>query len=70
MVKPRKSKVSGLPSPHRARRSEAAEREQAGLVRMQRQRKLLQPLAHAVPEATGIGLTLEADHDVIRISAK
>ena len=45
-------------------RREAAKRDQAGLVRMQRQRKLLQARAHRVPEASGIGLVLETDHDV------
>ena len=44
-------------------RREAAKRDQAGLVRMQRQRKLLQARAHRVPEAPGIGLVLEADHE-------
>jgi hypothetical protein len=64
--------VEGLrlaePAPRAPGRSEAAEREQAGLVRMQRQRELPQSLTHGIPEATGIGLTLEADHDVIRIA--
>ena len=41
----------------------AAKLDQAGLVRMQRQRELLQPLAHRVPEAPGVGLVLEADDD-------
>src|SRR3954452_20485905 len=41
-----------------------AELDQAGFGRMQRQREPLQPLAHRVPEAPGIGLVLEADHDV------
>src|SRR3954463_8150543 len=45
-------------------RREAAKLDQAGLVRMQRQRKLLQARAHRVPEASGIGLVLETDHDV------
>ena len=49
-------------------RRKAAELDQAGLLRMQRQRKLLQPRAHRVPEAPGVGFVLEADHDVIRIS--
>ena len=44
-------------------RREAAKRDQAGLVRMQRQRKLLQARAHRVPEAPGIGLVLETDHE-------
>src|SRR5215218_1163186 len=49
-------------------RREAAKRDQAGLVRMQRQRKLLQARAHRVPEALGIGLVLETDHDIIRVT--
>src|SRR4051812_40603941 len=49
-------------------RSKAAKLDQAGLVRMQRQRELLQPRAHVVPEAPGIGLMLEADHDVICVA--
>src|SRR3954454_17220685 len=40
----------------------------AGLVRMQRQRELPQPLAHRVPEAPGVSLALEADHDVVRVA--
>ena len=39
----------------------AAELDQAGLVRMQCQRKLPQPFAHRVPETPGVGLVLEAD---------
>ena len=35
---------------------------------MQRQRELLQPLAHRVPEAPGVGLVLEADDDIIGIA--
>ena len=35
---------------------------------MQRQRELLQPLAHRVEEATGVGLVLEADDDVVGIA--
>ena len=64
--------VEGLrlanPAPHASGRREAAELDQAGLVRMQRQRELLQPRAHRVPEAPGIGLVLEADHNVIRVA--
>src|SRR4051794_20681688 len=59
--------VEGLrlaePAPGTVRRREAAELDQAGLVRMQRQRKLLQPCAHRVPETSGIDLALEADHE-------
>ena len=65
-VKPRKSKVSGLPQPAPLAigRRKAAELDQAGLVRMQRQRKLPEPLAHRVPEATGVALVLKADDQV------
>ena len=67
-TKPRNLKVSGLPS--RASRGSAprsAELDQAGLLRMQRQRELPQPFAHRVPEAPGVVLTLEADDDVVGI---
>ena len=68
-VKPRKSKVSGLPSPRCLRlvRRKAAELDQSGLVRMKRQRELLQPRAHLVQEASGVSLVLEADDEVVGI---
>jgi len=50
------------------RRCEAAERDQPGLLRMQCQRKLRQPLAHHVEKASAVGLVLEADHHVVRIT--
>jgi hypothetical protein len=31
---------------------------------MERQRKLLQPFTHCVPETTGIALVLKAEHNV------
>src|ERR1700730_12905768 len=40
-------------------RRKAAELNQAGLVRMKRQRELPQPIAHRVPEAAGVALMLE-----------
>jgi hypothetical protein len=43
----------------------AAKFDQAGLLRMQRQLKRLQSCTHLVEEPTGVGLVLEADHDVI-----
>jgi hypothetical protein len=46
----------------------AAELDQAGLVRMQRQRKLLKPRPHRLEEPTGVGLVLEAGHHVIGIA--
>src|SRR5262249_51853310 len=49
-------------------RCKAAERDQPGLLRMQCQRKLRQPLAHHVEKASAVGLVLEADHDVVRIT--
>ena len=69
-VKPRKLKVSGLPSPRRLAvgRRKAAELDQAGLVRMQRQRERRQPFAHRIEEAAGVGLVLEADDDVVGIA--
>src|SRR3954451_24822287 len=70
-VKPRKSKVSGLPSPRRRRPAfcrEASELDQPGLLGMQRQRKLPQPLAHLVQEAPGVLLVLEADDKVVGIA--
>ncbi len=45
----------------------AAERDQAGLVRVERQRKLLEPCAHRIEEPTGVGLVLEAGNNVIGI---
>jgi hypothetical protein len=41
-----------------------AELEQAGLIRVQRQRELPQSFAHRVPEALGVSFTLEADHNI------
>jgi hypothetical protein len=41
-----------------------AEHDQPGLFRIKRQRKLLQPLPHRVPEPPGITLVLKAEHDV------
>ena len=34
---------------------------------MQRQRKLLQPLTHRVPEASGVRLVFEADDDIVGV---
>ena len=50
--------VSGLPSPRRRRRSAARRPNsiQPGLLGMQRQRKLPQPLAHLVQKAPGVTL--------------
>jgi hypothetical protein len=67
-VKPRKLKVSGSePVMSSSFCGKAAELDQAGLVRIERQRELLEPLAHIVPEAPGVRLVLEADDNVISI---
>src|SRR5512134_3720263 len=61
--------VEGLrfsePAPGALCRRVAAELDQAGLVRMERQRELLQPRTHRVPEAVGVGLAFETDDAVI-----
>src|SRR5262249_17231151 len=49
-------------------RCKAAKLDQAGLLRVQRQRELPQPWTHLVPEAPGLGFLLKADHNVIRIA--
>jgi hypothetical protein len=48
----------------------AAKLNQAGLFRMQRERELLQPFPHRLPEAPGVGLVLEADNDIVRSSKR
>jgi hypothetical protein len=45
-------------------RREAAELDQAGLPRMQRQRERPQPIAHLIPEAPGVIFMLEAYDNV------
>jgi hypothetical protein len=49
-------------------RGKAAKLDQAGLLRVQRQRELPQPCTHFVPKAPGLGFLLKADHNVIRIT--
>ena len=68
-VKPRKLKVSGLPSPRRSRRS-AAKRPNSmiRLLGMQRQRKFPQPLTHLIQEAPGVALVLEPDDEIVGIT--
>ena len=44
-----------------------AKLDQASLLRMKRQRELLEPLAHRVPEAPGIDLVREANDYVVGI---
>jgi hypothetical protein len=46
----------------------ATELDQPGFLRMERQRKLLEPLAHRVEEATGVVLVFESSHHIIGIS--
>ena len=46
----------------------ATELDQASLLRMKRQCELLEPLAHPVPEAPGVGLMFEAHDDVVGIA--
>ena len=47
----------------------AAELDQASLVRIERQRELLEPFAHVVPEPPGVSLALKADHARGRLAA-
>src|SRR5262249_48210118 len=64
--------VEGLrfakPAPLAALCRKASELDEPGLLRMQRQRKLPQPLAHLVQEALGVALVLESDDEVIGIA--
>ena len=59
---------SSQASPSAIDRRVAAELDQAGLFRMQRQRELPQPFAHFFPEATSVSLALKADDYVVSIS--
>src|ERR1019366_6329952 len=45
---------------------ETAELDQAGLLRVKRQRELLKPLSHNVEKPTRGGLELESDHQIVR----
>ena len=56
------------PAPSAPVRRVAAELDQAGFVRMERQRKLIQPFTHRLQEAPGVILMLEADDDVVGIA--
>ena len=62
-VKPRKSKVSGFSQTRSLAsvRRKTAERDQSGLVRVQRKRELPQPRFHRLQEAPRIGFVLEAE---------
>src|ERR1700738_2579442 len=46
----------------------ATKLDQAGLVRVERQRDLLKPHTHCIEEATGVVLMLEAGHQIIGIA--
>ncbi len=46
----------------------AGELDEAGLVRMQRERELLQPPPQVRQKASGLGLVFEADDDIIGIA--
>jgi hypothetical protein len=46
----------------------ATELDQPGLLRMERQLKLLKPRAHHAQEAPRVVLVLEADHDIIGVT--
>src|SRR6478736_7006921 len=46
----------------------ATKLDQAGLLRIERQRELLQPLAHYIPEAPGVSLVLKPNDDVVGIA--
>src|SRR5262249_62358192 len=46
----------------------AAELDQAGLVRMERQRECLEPLTHRIEEATCVVLLLKAGYQIIGIA--
>ena len=50
------------------RRRKAAELDQAGLLRMERQCKRLKPRPHRIKEATSIALFLEADNQIIGVA--
>src|SRR5271166_2769039 len=49
-------------------RRKAAELNQAGLVRVERQRKFPEPFAHRVKETACVAFTLEADDQIVRVT--
>ncbi len=49
-------------------RCKAAKLDQAGLIRVKRQRVFPQSLAHRIPESSGVGLILEANDDIVGVS--
>jgi hypothetical protein len=66
-MNPKNLKVSGFPSPRRARLC-AAWRPNSTRLRIERQRELLQPLAHRIPKAPGVSLVLKTNDDVVGIA--
>ena len=50
------------------RRREAAELEQAGLLRMQRQPELSQPISHRCQQPLGVVPVLHADYDIVGVA--
>ena len=56
------------PAPSAFVRRMATKLDQAGLLRIERQRELLHPLAHRIVEAPGVRLVLEANDDVVGIA--
>ena len=64
--------VEGLrlsePAPGASVRRMATKLDQAALLRVERQRELLQPFAHRIPEAPGVRLVLKANDDVVGVA--
>src|SRR6478735_10398097 len=56
------------PAPLAALCRKTSELDQPGLLRMQRQGKLPQPITHLIQEALGIALVLEADDEVVCVA--
>src|SRR6476469_7064739 len=56
------------PAPLAVCRRHASQLAQPGLLRMTRQRNLLQPLTHLVEEAPGVALVLEANNEVVSVA--
>jgi hypothetical protein len=64
-VSPRKLKVSGLPSPRRARFPAAKRPTDASSPDASSAQTLRKSQSHVVPEALCIGFVLEADDDIV-----
>jgi hypothetical protein len=69
-VKPRKLKVSGFaePASRAVGRRMAAELDDAGLVRVERERKRLEPFPHRLEEAPRVGLVLETEDQIVGVA--